>query len=223
VTLTCPGHIEIPRISALARHALPRILEGSVAPVAIFLVMLRVFGVNGAIVSGLAWCGCAIGVRVATGRRVPGILVLGTVTLIARTTLALMTGSAFVYFLQPSLATAALALVFTSSVVMNRPLAAVLAHDFCPLPPDFVADPRVRRVFSQITLIWAATQITNAAVTLWLLLSQSTATFMLARTAMSFTLTPMAVCASTVLFLRAMRRHGIRVTFGSRIGATAAA
>jgi hypothetical protein len=211
--MNAPVHVEIPRITTLARHAIPRLIEGTVIPVAIFLVVLRLVGVRGAIVSGLVWCVGAIAVRVATRQPIPGILLLGTITLVTRTVLALATGSAFVYFLQPSLATAGLAFVFASSVVVRHPLAEVLARDFCPLPPDFVGDPRVRRVFAQITLLWAGVQLTSATLSLWLLLSQSTTTFVLARTAMSFTLTPLAIGASTALFLRSMRRHGIRVSF----------
>lgn len=209
-------HLEIPRLSALARHALPRVVEGTLIPLALFLVMLRLVGTRGAVASGLAWSLLAIGVRLLLRRPVPGLLLLGAVTLTLRATFALVTGSTFVYFLQPSLATAGIACAFLVSVAVRKPLAEVLAHDFCPFPPEFIANQHVRKVFVRITLLWAVTQLASASISVWLLVSQSTATFLLARTALSMTLTPIAVAASALLFFRTMRRHGIPVRFAPR-------
>ena len=121
----------------------------------------------------------------------------------------LLTGSVFVYFLQPTLGTALVALAFFASLAMRRPLCERLATDFVPIPDEVLAHDGVRRFFRQITLLWALTQLANAAVTLWLLVSQSLATFLVARTVTSWALVGSAIAASTVWFRLSMRRHGI--------------
>jgi hypothetical protein len=200
---------EIPRLRTLARHAVPHVLEGTVAPLALFLLMLRFVGVWGAVLVGLGWTYTAVARRLLTGRRVPGILVLGAVTLTARTVIAIVSGSVVVYFLQPTLGTALVAAAFLLSVPLGRPLAERLARDFCPIPSKVLANEHVRLFFLRVTLLWAITQLANATVTLWLLLSQSLATFLVAKTLVSWALTGGAIVISTIWFKRSMTRHGI--------------
>ena len=178
-------------------------------PLALFLLTLRLVGVWGAVLIGLGWTYVAVGRRLLTGRRVPGILVLGAVTLTARTVVAMVSGSVVVYFLQPTLGTALVAGAFLLSVPLRRPLAQRLARDFCPIPEDVLENTHVRRFFRQVTLLWAVTQLANASVTLWLLLSESLATFLIAKTLVSWGLTGTAIVVSTIWFRRSMTRHGI--------------
>jgi len=200
---------EIPRLRTLARHALPHVLEGTVVPLVLFLLTLRLLGVWGAVLIGLGWTYAAVARRLLTGRRVPGILVLGAVTLTARTVVAMVSGSVVVYFLQPTLGTALVAGAFLLSVPLGRPLAQRLARDFCPIPEDVLANTHVRQFFRQVTLLWAVTQLANASVTLWLLFSESLATFLIAKTLVSWGLTGTAIVVSTIWFRRSMTRHGI--------------
>jgi hypothetical protein len=156
------------------------------------------------------------------GQRVPGILLLTAVTLTARTAVAMVSGSVVVYFLQPTLGTALVAAAFLLSVPLGRPLAERLARDFCPIPSGVLAHAPVRRFFLQITLLWAFTQLANATVTLWLLLSQSLATFLVAKTLVSWGLTGSAILVSTLWFRRSMRRHGILAPRPASVPATTA-
>ena len=117
------AHFEIPRLGTLARHALPNVVEGTLVPVALFLVMLHFLGLWGAMVVGLGWSYTAVLRRVVARKRVPGIMILGAVTLTARCALAFATGSPFLYFLQPTLGTALVATAFLLSVPLGRPLA----------------------------------------------------------------------------------------------------
>ena len=203
--------LEIPRLRALARHALPNLVEASLVPLAVFYAALWLVGVWGGLFAALAWSYTAIARRVVTGRPVPGLLVLGVVGITARTIVAALSGSVFVYFLQPTLTTVLIAAIFLVSVPAGRPLAERLAGDFCPLPDTFVGSPPVRRFFTRITLLWAFVQLTNAAVSIWLLVTQPISTYVVARTATSWVLTGAAVVASTLYFRRSMRRHGITV------------
>ncbi len=202
-------HFEIPRLRTLARHATPHVIEGTVVPLVLFLLMLHLVGVWGAVLIGMGWTYVAVGRRLVTGQRVPGILLLAAVTVTARTAVAIASGSVVVYFLQPTLGTALVAGAFLLSVPLGRPLAERLARDFCPIPTGVLAQTPVRQFFLRITLLWAFTQLANASLTLWLLLSQSLATFLVAKTLVSWGLTGSAIVVSTIWFRRSMTRHGI--------------
>ncbi len=203
------AHFEFPRLGTLARHALPNVIEGSLIPVGLFLLMLHLLGLWGAMLVGLGWSYTAVLRRVLTHKPVPGILILGAVTLTARSVLAFATGSSFVYFLQPTLGTALVATAFLLSVPLGRPLAQRLATDFCPIPPHVMANAHVRRFFLQISLLWALTGFLNATLALWLQVSQSVGTFVLVKSLSSAGLTIIAIVVSVVWFRWSMTRHGV--------------
>jgi hypothetical protein len=140
---------------------------------------------------------------------VPGVLLIGTVTITARTVVAIISGSVVVYFLQPTLGTALVATAFLLSVPLGRPLAERLAKDFCPIPDGVLANHHVRRFFLQITLLIAFAQLANAGITLWLLFSQSLATFLVVKTLVSWGFTGGAIAGSFWWFHHSMRRHGV--------------
>ena len=198
---------ELPRVRTLLRNAAPRIFEGVVLPLVVFLGALRLLGVTGAVVAGLGVAYLAIGWRLATKRQVPGILVIGALTLTTRSLGLMLTGSTFVYFLQPTLGTAAVAFALAVSVPAGRPLAERIARDFYPLPPEVVTHLALQRFFERITLLWSAVQVLNAAVTIWLLVTETVGTFIVARTIITLTLTACAVAISIVAFQRCMRDH----------------
>jgi hypothetical protein len=204
-------HLEIPDLRTVLRHAAPRFIEGTLIPLVLFMVGLKVIGVWGAMFAGLAWVYAAIVVRLITRRPLPGILLLGALTITARTVIALVSQSVVVYFLQPSLGTLLVATAFLLSVPLDKPLAGRLAHDFCPLPSDMHSNQHMRRFFRQISLLWAFAQMAQAAITIWLLFSQSVGTFVVLRSAVSTTVTVAALVASVLWFKRSMKRNGIHV------------
>jgi hypothetical protein len=206
-------HLTLPDLASVARHASVRVIEGVVIPLALFLVGLRVFGAWGAMTVGLVWAYGLIGARLFMRRRVPGILVLGAVTITARTLIALCAHSITLYFLQPSLGSALVAGAFLVSVLVDRPLAARLAGDFCPLSTEVHANEHVRRFFRQISLLWAFAQAANAGVTIWLLFSQSIGTFVILRSVVSLCVTCSAILASSLWFRASMARNGIDVVW----------
>ncbi|MDQ1381253.1 MAG: hypothetical protein QOJ71_1972, partial [Actinomycetota bacterium] len=81
-------HLEIPDLLSVARRASLRVLEGVVIPLALFLVGLRILGVWGAMTVGLAWVYGLILLRVCLRRPIPGILLLGALSLTTRTIIA---------------------------------------------------------------------------------------------------------------------------------------
>ena len=214
--------VEIPHALTVARHAIPRVIEGTIVPLALFLIGLRVIGVWGAMFAGLGFVYAAILVRLVARRPVPGILAIGAVTLTVRTIIAVLSHSSVVYFLQPSLGTIAVSAAFLLSVPFGRPLAARLAADFCPLSREVHGNQHVRAFFRRISLLWAAAQAANAGLTLWLLFSQSLATYVVFRSVVSAGTTITAITISTLWFLRCMRRNGITVRMAPRARAIAA-
>jgi hypothetical protein len=202
---------EIPRLRAMARHALPGIMEATVVPLVLFYVAMWSLGVWGALAASVGWSYLAIAARLVGRRRIPGILVLGSVAMTARALVAAVSGSVFVYFLQPSLGTILVAGAFLASVPVGAPLAGRLAADFCPLPLEMTDHPRVRVFFARVSLLWGFVYLTNAALTLWLLFNESLGTFLILKTVGSSALTATAIAVSTTWFIRSMRANGIQV------------
>jgi hypothetical protein len=202
-----PGVLELPRLTTMARHALPKVIEGTLIPLGIFYLVLWRAGTFGAIIAALGWCYAALAYRLATRRRVPGLLLIGAMGLTARTAVALASGSVFFYFLQPTLTGVVVAAAFLLSVPAGHPLAARLAADFFPLPPDLVRCAAVRRVFARITLLWALVNLCNAAATLALLLTQPVWVFVAAKTGVSGFMVAVGVAVSTIWFRRTLRRE----------------
>jgi hypothetical protein len=219
---TSAFEVEIPHALTVARHAIPRVIEGTIVPLGLFLIGLRVIGVWGAMFAGLGFVYAAILVRLVLRRPVPGILAIGALTLTARTIIAVLSHSSVVYFLQPSLGTIAVSIAFLLSVPFGRPLAAKLAADFCPLSREVHGNLHVRDFFRRISLLWAAAQAANAGLTLWLLFSQSLSTFVVFRSVVSAGTTVTAIAISTVWFRSCMRRNGITVRMAPRTRALVA-
>ena len=178
-------------------------------PLAIFYLALWLVGVWGALIGALAWSYAALAVRLILGKRVPGLLLLGTAAITVRTLISFLTGSVFVYFLQPTLGTVAIGLAFLLSVPVGRPLAERLAGDFVPLPHALASHPVARKVFLRITLLWAFVLLSNAAVTLWFLLTEPVGVFVMAKTASTAVFTVGAVALSSFWFRGTLRRHGL--------------
>jgi hypothetical protein len=117
------------------------------------------------------------------------------------------------YFLQPTVTTALVGLLFLTSALAGRPLAERLVHDVWPLEPHWSSHIALQQFFRRLSVLWAITSIANAAVTLWLLHTQPITTFVMIKSVLG----PLAAASSivpSVLWLRAsLRRHGVRVAF----------
>jgi intracellular septation protein A len=208
-----PTILRLPGLRATARHAGRSLIEGTIAPLIVFYGGLQLAGLTGAIVLGLAWAVGTIVVRRVQRQPIPGILILTTVAFAARGAVALATDSVFVYFLQPTLGTLLVAAAFLVSVPLGRPLARRFAHDFVPLPEQLNAADWLDRFFLRISLLWAFVFLANGLISLWLLLSQSVGTFLVARTAVSTGLTVAAIAGSALAFVLVARENNVRLAF----------
>jgi uncharacterized membrane protein len=208
-------HVRLPSLLGAARHASASVVEGVVVPFALFYGCLTLFGFRAAIVSALAWSLAAFTLRLVRGQRPSAILALGIVFLVFRTAVSFASGSAFLYFVQPSAANILTALIFAGSALVRRPVVERMARELCPLEPELFRRPAVRRFFVQISLLWAAVLLSNAAITIWLLVSTSLRSFVLERAVVSYGLTGTAIVVSTLWFHRSMRRDGVKVSWGN--------
>ena len=128
--------IDMAAPSAVFRHAGGTVLFSSVLPMTAFYLALDAFGLNAAICAALAWYYGGVAVRLARRRPVVGAMLLGAGLMTIRAVVAIWTGSAFVFFLQPVAGTVATATSFALTALAGRPLAERLAHDFVPVPPE---------------------------------------------------------------------------------------
>jgi hypothetical protein len=199
---------ELPRLRDLARRAAPQVIEATLVPLALFYAFLAALGPTGAICSALGWNYLALLRRLWRRERLPGLLVIASLGITARSVVAFASGSSlFVYFLQPSLATVLVGAAFLLSVPLGKPLAEKLAHDFVPLPAAFLSMPKVQRLFVRISLLWALVSLVNAAGTIALLVNVPIATYLAAKTGLSTGLTLGGIALSSWWFRRGVRHH----------------
>lgn len=177
---------------------------------------------TGALIAALGWSLAVIVVKVRAGEPVPGLVILSTIGLAAKTVLALVTGSLVVYFLQPTVATALVGFAFLVSVPLKRPLAERLARDFCPFEPDTAAHPMLHLFFLRLSLLWAVTSLLNAGLTLHLLLTQEVTTFVVIKSFMGPTFTAVTLGIAVLWFQFRLRREGLRLAFSSSMAAATA-
>ena len=208
----------LPRPRKALRHALPVVLEGVVGPLILFYLVLVFTGFRGALIAALTWSYLALGRRLFKGERVSMLLLLGTILITLRTVIAFITGSAFVYFAQPTAGTILISLVLFGSAVVRRPFTQRFAHDFCPMDPAILRRPLVHRFFIRISVLWATVLMLNAGLVFWLLLSSSLRSFVLERSAVTYGLTAIAIFFSITRFMAMMRQDGITVEWARADG-----
>ena len=183
-------HLEIPDLRTVLRHAAPRFIESTLVPLVLFMVGLRVLGVWGAMIAGLVWVYSAILVRAITRRPIPGILLLGALTLTARTVIALASrlGRRLL-----------LATVARHDARRRRVLAFGAARQAARGPPRRRLLPAARRRAREharapllppdLAAVGVRADARMPALTVWLLFSQSLGTFVVMRSVVSTSVT----------------------------------
>ena len=196
-------------LRAVIRRSGPHVIEASVIPAVLFYGCLVGIGLHSAYLAVLAWAYGAFAVRVARGRSVPPLLVLTMIGISVRTVVAIISGSPFVYFLQPVLSTVAMSLVFLGSVMIGRPLIASLAHEFWPLTAEDEACPAVNRLFRNLTVLWAGINLATAVTTLVLLTVLPLAAFVAVKQVTGLGITAVGVYVTVSASLRMARRENL--------------
>jgi hypothetical protein len=206
---------------ATVKHAGPNLVEGTVIPLVLFTAVVHSVGMTPALWASLLWAGLAFGRRVWRGSRISGVLVLTGVGTAFRLATVVWTASPFVFFLQPVLATVAVALAFGLSVPLRRPLAARLGGDLVPLDEAEWRQADVRRACSRLSLVWCAALMANAGLTLWMLYHFPVATFVLLRPFVGVFTTLPAIIVSFVVGSSVVHRSGGRIRLPGHAGVPA--
>ncbi|MBP2705345.1 hypothetical protein JOL79_16130 [Microbispora sp. RL4-1S] len=196
----------MPRLTALIKQAVPRLLEGVVAPLAVFYGAYALLGQKGALVATLGWVYLGLLWRIARRIRIPGTMIFATLAVTARTAVGLWTGDLRIYWIQPEVGTICVSMVLLASVRMRRPLVERLTLDYIHLPSFVLRHERVRRFFARITLLWAFVLLVNSSMSIWLALHESDATYLLVRTPTVAAVTGVAFLGSAWAFRRVLRR-----------------
>ncbi|MGH1502041.1 MAG: VC0807 family protein [Acidimicrobiales bacterium] len=214
--------IVVPSLVAVIRHSWLNVVLGKLVPAGLFVALFTSAGATLAIVGALAWSLGVVGYQRQTGQRVAGLVILAIVGNVAKSAVALATGSLLLYFVQPTISTVLIGLAFAISVPLRQPLAERLVHDFLPLDEATANHPELKRFFPRLSLLWAASSLFNGGLTLTLLLTQSITTFVILKAMMGPVLTSLTLAAAATLLRRNLRRAGVEVRFASRLGATPA-
>ncbi len=206
----------LPVLGAVTRRVVPTLIEATVIPAALVYTFLALGNLMAAMAAALSWAFGVLAWRRLTQRAIPGVLVLAAVGLTVRTVVAMASGSARLYFLQPIATTLVLAALFLASLCTDRPIIARLAGDFCPLAPDVARRPAITKLFRDLTLVWAAVHITTAATTFALLATLPTATYVAVKTLASVSICACAVVVTVARSVRIARREQLAFALGAR-------
>jgi len=203
----------MPDLVSVARRAIPNVIVGKVIPVVLFVGLLEVGGTTWALLAALTWSMGAIGFQRYRGRRVPGLVLLSAVMLTAKTIAAIVSGNLVVYFIPPTITTALVGIAFLISVPLGAPLAGRLAEDFCPFDDETRNHPVLYHFFIRLSLVWAVTSLLDAGITLWLFMTQSTTTFVVAKSFMGPATTAITLGIGAIWFRAMLNRTGTEVKF----------
>ena len=198
-----------PGLGTVVARVSMSLLIAVVVPAVLFYGVFALVGVWSAIIAALGWAYGAIAWRVVTGRRTSGLLILAAILLTGRSALSFAADSPWLYFLQPVISDGVVAGLFLLSLTSARPMVARLAGDFYPMDHELAMRPRIRRLFRNLTILWAVLGLAKATVTLWLLQSQSLETFILVKSILMLSVNVLAAFATIGLAAVVARKEGL--------------
>jgi hypothetical protein len=161
--------IELGALRPALLRAARLFLETVLVPTALLFVLLHTVGLVAGLSAVLGWCALTVGIRWVSGRHLPGTLLLCAGMLCARAGLALVLSSALVYLLQPVVGSMVMAGLFLGSAAIGKPITMRLARDFVALPTHLFHHRGVRRMFTQVALLWGFGRVLDAGMSLGVL------------------------------------------------------
>lgn len=190
--------VDLGRIKPTILRGLRMLVETVVVPTLLLYACTITVGQVWGLVAVLGWCALTVGIRYATRSRVPSTLLLGVGMIVGRTSIALAFSSVYVYLFQPIVGSLFMAALFLGSAAIGRPVTMRLAQDFVSLPNKLFHDKRVRRMFTEVALLWGASRLIDAGLGLGMLHWGGIDAGLLSRGTLSVLLTvcTVAVCAA---------------------------
>jgi hypothetical protein len=202
--------VEIAELRPTLIRAVRLLLETVIVPSLLMAVLLRMSGLASAVGAALGWCVVVVLVRWWFGGRLPGTLLLCAGMLSTRACVALATSSALVYLIQPLLASCAMAALFLGSAMIGRPITERLARDFVNLPAHVVNQRAIRRLFSEVAVVWGLSRLADAGMNFGFLRWGVEAGF-LSRGLLSPLLSGLTIGVCVWWGVRTFRREGIHL------------
>jgi len=210
--------IEMPGWRPIVRQVLTRTILVSLLPMAVFYTTLSMYGVRAAalVTASLYYVGLLS--RVIRRKPVLAAALLAAGLLALRTIIVFITGSAFIYFLQPVAGTVAVATAFAATALAGRPVLERLAHEFCPIAPELSDHLRSAKFFSWLSLVWTLTYGVNAVGTVWLLTNSSLHGFIMVKAFLGPLLTLTAALITYLVFRSTVNRRNLRISWAHHQG-----
>ncbi|HEU5270425.1 MAG TPA: hypothetical protein VFU36_10930 [Jatrophihabitans sp.] len=189
-------------------------VEALLVPGLLFALVLHFVGLLPALGASLGWCYLVVGTRWIRGRRLSGTMLMCLGMMSGRAIVALATSSALLYLMQPVVGSVCTALMFVGSALFGRPITMRLARDFVSIPAHVLARRGVRRMFTEIAVLFGLSRLADAGMTLSFL-HFGVSAGMLSRSLLSPLLTLCTIGACTIWGFRSLRREGVRVRLGN--------
>jgi intracellular septation protein A len=216
--------IDLPGWRPVVRRALTTAALVSALPMAVFYIILSLYGLRAAALATVGLYYSVLVIKVVRRKPILAAALLTAGLLSIRTVVMFLTGSAFIYFLQPVAGTVAFATVLAASALAGRPILDRLAHEFCPFPAELSVRLREQPFFARLSAVWVVTYLVNAVGTIWLLRNMSVGSFVVLKSVLGPALTITAVGTSLLYFHLAMRNQNVHVRWRQRTSlATASA
>jgi intracellular septation protein A len=183
----------------------PRFARDAFGPVLLFYVGWKFIGFRTAILAATA---LAIAAYVWERRQArSGITAgIGLGIALVQATAGLASGSTTGYFAPPLIVNGVYGLAFLVSVVIGHPLAGVFAQETYPFPPQVKASLTFRRVFSRISLAWAAYLLLRTGLRFFTLLRGSVELYMVINAVTGIPFTAALMSWSIWYSVRSFRR-----------------
>jgi hypothetical protein len=197
--------IELGRLRPQLIRGARMFVETVTVPTLLLFVLLHTAGLMWGLVAVIGWCALTLGIRRLFGQHLPGTLLLCAGMLCGRAALALVLSSALVYVLQPVFGSVLMALLFLGSAAIGRPVTIRLARDFVSLPAQLFHHRGVRRMFTQVAIVWGISRVVDAGMSLGLL-HWGLDVGLLSRGLFSGVLTALTIGVCAAWGVRALRR-----------------
>jgi len=214
--------IELGALRPALTRAARLFAETVFVPTALLYVLLNTVGLVPALGAVLGWCVVTVTLRFVRGNHLPGTLLVCVGSLCARASIALILSSAMIYLLQPVIGSVFMAILFLGSALIGRPITMRLARDFVALPVHFLQERPVRRMFTQVAVLWGVGRLVDAGMSVGFL-RYGVDLGLLSRGVFSGLLTALMIVSCAWWGARCLRRlPGVTLRFGRRRAAATA-
>jgi hypothetical protein len=207
--------LELPRPLRLLLTAGWNLTESIGLPLAAYAIAAWFYGRDPGLVARVAaiWL-TALFRKIATGS-VPGLLTISALVLTLQTAVVLASGELWLFLLQVPLANLAMCVLFARTAGGSDPLIARLAAEVVALRQPGARHPGLHRFFQCATWLWAGIFLVLTAGLALLMKTEPAGEFLTLSTVATVTLVVAGAGASTMWFLRVLRRLGLRVRFAA--------